>query len=239
MTHLQSSARTRTFLAAVFLGSGLIGKAPAQSVWEQCHQPNLAGDVNACPADRPCITKTYQEGNNMRIGWSGNGNYDVYDVIAGESGQRVGQADVNGGSEGSYQISNVRPCATFIVKVQGCNTRLLRSATCSPWTETTVQASPSTPSGVDTCLQGFVWRNAYPGDHVCVTPDVRSQVAADNAQAAARRSPNGGPFGADTCRQGFVWRGARASDHVCVTPEVQAQARTDNNAKCTRLASCH
>jgi hypothetical protein len=32
-------------------------------------------------------------------------------------------------------------------------------------------------SGPDTCQQGFVWREARPGDHVCVTPETRSQAA--------------------------------------------------------------
>jgi hypothetical protein len=39
----------------------------------------------------------------------------------------------------------------------------------------------------DTCRQGFVWREAFPGDQVCVTPRTRDQAAQDNSQAAARR----------------------------------------------------
>jgi hypothetical protein len=35
-----------------------------------------------------------------------------------------------------------------------------------------------------------VWREAVPGDHVCVTPQTRSQARADNAQAASRVAPN-------------------------------------------------
>lgn len=84
------------------------------------------------------------------------------------------------------------------------------------------------PYGPDTCKQGFVWREAFPGDTVCVTPQTRSQAAADNAQAAARRSPNGGPYGPDTCKSGFVWREARPEDHVCVTPETRAQTAAEN-----------
>jgi hypothetical protein len=40
----------------------------------------------------------------------------------------------------------------------------------------------------DTCLQGYVWREAVPGDHVCVTPETRTQAADDNSQAASRRA---------------------------------------------------
>jgi len=42
--------------------------------------------------------------------------------------------------------------------------------------------------GPDTCLQGYVWREATSGDHVCVTPGTRSQAAYDNSQATARRA---------------------------------------------------
>jgi hypothetical protein len=52
----------------------------------------------------------------------------------------------------------------------------------------------------DTCRRGFVWREAFPNDHVCVPPDVRAQAARDNAAADARRQPFGGSYGPDTCR---------------------------------------
>lgn len=83
--------------------------------------------------------------------------------------------------------------------------------------------------GPGTCAQGFVWRGAVPNDHVCVTPEVRDLTARDNAQAAARRSPTGGPYGPDTCLSGFVWREAYSGDHVCVTPQIREQAAQDNN----------
>jgi len=83
--------------------------------------------------------------------------------------------------------------------------------------------------GPDTCLNGFVWREAVATDHVCVTPTVRTQTRLDNSQAAMRRSPSGGPFGPDTCLTGFVWREAVSGDHVCVTPATRDQARSDNS----------
>jgi hypothetical protein len=42
--------------------------------------------------------------------------------------------------------------------------------------------------GPDTCIQGYVWREAIPGDHVCVTPEVRDQAAEDNRLADSRRA---------------------------------------------------
>ncbi|MEX5636517.1 hypothetical protein [Parafrankia sp. FMc2] len=90
--------------------------------------------------------------------------------------------------------------------------------------------------GPDTCRQGWVWREAVPGDHVCVTPQTRSQAWADNAQAANRREPAGGPYGPDTCRQGWVWREAVPGDHVCVTPQTRSQAWADNAQAASRVA---
>ena len=45
-----------------------------------------------------------------------------------------------------------------------------------------------TPIDPDTCLQGYVWREAVPGDYVCVTPETRAQAAQDNSLAASRRA---------------------------------------------------
>jgi hypothetical protein len=47
----------------------------------------------------------------------------------------------------------------------------------------------------DTCRQGFVWREAFVGDHVCVTPRTRDQAARENSEADARRQPGGGAYG--------------------------------------------
>jgi hypothetical protein len=95
------------------------------------------------------------------------------------------------------------------------------------------QADPL-PYGPDTCLQGFVWREARSGDTVCVTPDVRSATASQNANAAQNREPNGGAYGPDTCKSGFVWREAFDGDTVCVTPDIRQQAKADNAAAASR-----
>jgi hypothetical protein len=93
----------------------------------------------------------------------------------------------------------------------------------------THQASVSITGNIaDRCLQGYVWREARADDHVCVTPATRSQTWADNAAAASRRNPAGGPFGPDTCLPGYVWREAFLGDHVCVTPATRSQAAADN-----------
>lgn len=90
--------------------------------------------------------------------------------------------------------------------------------------------------GPNTCLVGWVWREAFPGDYVCVTPATRAQARADNAAAAARVDPRGA-YGPRSCVSGYVWREARASDLVCVTPATRAVAKADNAAAASRRAS--
>lgn len=82
--------------------------------------------------------------------------------------------------------------------------------------------------GPNTCLPGFVWREASPTDHVCVTGATRDQTRNDNNLANQRRSPTGGAYGPDTCLPGFVWREAFAGDHVCVLGATRTQAAADN-----------
>ena len=82
--------------------------------------------------------------------------------------------------------------------------------------------------GPDTCKNGFVWREAYLSDHVCVLPEIREQARRDNSLAASNVQPGGGPFGPDTCKPGLVWREARQGDHICVTPDIRTRAADDN-----------
>ena len=86
------------------------------------------------------------------------------------------------------------------------------------------------------CRTGYVWREAYPGDYVCVDPGQRDQAAADNAAAASRVDPNGA-YGPNTCVQGYVWRVARPEDLVCVEPWVRDRVAADNAAADERVQS--
>jgi hypothetical protein len=86
----------------------------------------------------------------------------------------------------------------------------------------------------DECLPGYVWREAAPHDHVCVTPQTRRQAAMDNRAAASRVNPTDRTYGEDTCAQGYVWREAVPGDRVCVLPEIRQQAAADNQAAAGR-----
>ncbi|MCT9935388.1 hypothetical protein N5079_34820 [Planotetraspora sp. A-T 1434] len=96
----------------------------------------------------------------------------------------------------------------------------------TPASATTASAATTGDFGPDTCLQGYVWREARPSDLVCVTPATRTQTAADNSVKASRWTS--GPFGPHTCVNGYVWREAFVGDDVCVLPWVRSQALADN-----------
>jgi hypothetical protein len=86
------------------------------------------------------------------------------------------------------------------------------------------------------CLIGYVWRQAYSGDYVCVTPANHAQALADDAAADSRIQPGGGAYGPYTCIQGYVWRQVVPDDYTCVTPAVRSQAAYDNSQAADRVA---
>lgn len=100
----------------------------------------------------------------------------------------------------------------------------------------TAAADPGLNFGPDTCRQGYVWRDAFVGDHTCVHPAQRDQAAQDNARAH-ERIDHRGTHGSNSCIQGFVWREARRGDVVCVTPAVRDQTARDNAAGPGRRAA--
>ncbi len=87
--------------------------------------------------------------------------------------------------------------------------------------------APALPYGPDTCKSGYVWRDAIPGDHVCVRPVRRSKAAHENSIAGSRVNPTGA-YGPNTCKAGFVWREAYTGDVVCVTGARREQVRREN-----------
>lgn len=97
-------------------------------------------------------------------------------------------------------------------------------------------SSPVLARPFDACKQGYVWREAFPGDHVCVTPGTRAGAARDNRMAKSRIKRGGGAYGPDTCIKGFVWREANRADHVCVRPEIRRQTAEDNRFAKARIA---
>lgn len=84
-----------------------------------------------------------------------------------------------------------------------------------------------------TCKAGFVWREARPGDVVCVPPDSRETARQENSTAASRVDPKGA-YGPLSCKSGFVWREAFDGDAVCVAPERRDAVKAENAAAASR-----
>jgi hypothetical protein len=112
---------------------------------------------------------------------------------------------------------------------------LLAAAVIMGMSVVAIPASADGDYGPDTCLEGYVWREAAPSDHVCVTPAVRDQTAYDNSVRESRWTS--GPYGPHTCIAGHVWREAFPGDDVCVTPMVRADTWSDNVKAPDRRAS--
>ena len=85
----------------------------------------------------------------------------------------------------------------------------------------------------DACAEGYVWREAFAGDHVCVVKETRDLAAEENRDAEKNRKKEGG----DECEPGLVWRMASPQDHVCVTQLERDQVQQDNNLANSRTAS--
>jgi hypothetical protein len=92
------------------------------------------------------------------------------------------------------------------------------------------EAAAEGQTGSSVCQPGFVWRQAYAGDEVCVTPQARDQAAADNLSALQRQAQNG------QCISGYVWRQASPQDHVCVTAQTRAQIAQENASGAAEVA---
>ncbi len=93
--------------------------------------------------------------------------------------------------------------------------------------QTTAKAAVC-PYGANTCLNGYVWREATSYDLVCVTPDQRDQAYYDNQAGPGRIDPNGA-WGPNTCVSGYVFRLATPDDLVCVTPAQRDQVAYENS----------
>ncbi|MEV7559553.1 hypothetical protein [Streptomyces sp. NPDC089795] len=87
----------------------------------------------------------------------------------------------------------------------------------SPITSGSAEDPNKLPDGY--CKSGYVWRDSFDGDGVCVTPEERDAAHAEN--------PNRQP-GSNNCKPGYVWRDSFDGDGVCVTPEERDAAHAQN-----------
>lgn len=99
-----------------------------------------------------------------------------------------------------------------------------------------IETSPFDVAPDGSCMNGYVWREAYTNDHVCVTQATHDEASADNA-AGPSHVLQLSFVETDTCISGYVWRQAIDSDHVCVPPDVRAETVKDNKLGPSRIST--
>lgn len=195
-----------------------------------------AGTADAavpCQPDRPCSTLSYDSATATVTAQIGPGRAAVeffqvrWTITRNGVVQYFPQQQFT--QDKQHATATFGPIApadrsfTIGYSAQSCSLDLF-GHTCTPWESQTIVPLPYGP---DTCAAGYVWRDAFPGDHVCVSPLSRSEAAEDNAAAPYRVDPYGA-YGPNTCVNGFVWRAARPGDLVCVVPAVRSQTAAEN-----------
>lgn len=86
--------------------------------------------------------------------------------------------------------------------------------------------------GAATCQAGYVWREAFEGDRVCVTSAASQLAQNENRLSPSRTEAAEGDEPA--CKPGFVWREAGPDDRVCVTPARKAAVAAENEAAASK-----
>ena len=129
-------------------------------------------------------------------------------------------------------MNRVFSIALMLAIASAGSNHLARAAEEIGTTQQPLETGKKSPAG--SCVKGFVWREARPSDHVCVRPEIRDDVAAQNRTKTKRWTQ--GAYGPQTCIEGYVWREAFTGDKVCVTPKFRDQTKKDNQAAASRVA---
>jgi len=126
-------------------------------LWSAAFFPGVAraqgGDVQACPADRPCFNEAHQVGDTVVFRFTVIDSWDFYNVRYVDGGGNVKQVE---NKSGHYTFTNVEPGRVYRISVQGCTSHTLAHSTCSPWSE----ASVTTAGGTGSVSQPVVGQRA-------------------------------------------------------------------------------
>ncbi len=167
----------------------------------------------------------------LDVGNVGAGWYNVQTTVNGITTQTTPNSNVFNFVNHMQIELYLQMDQQYTFQVQSCS-RTLWWTFCSAWSPTV----SLTTAANSYCQNGYVWREAATFDHVCVTPDQRSQAAYDNSQAPSRVNPYGA-YGPQSCVSGYVWRQAFGGDYVCVTPGERSQAAYDNSQAIARIVA--
>ena len=203
--------------------------------------PSPATSPSASPRPPPAITVSAEEaqpGDHLTVSGTGFDPGEPVQLSIGGILLDLASAGRDGSFSGDVLLPNeLAPVGSdaqvMLAAAEGRNSKLAASRAI------TIRGAPEVKPSIDfrlfslrilvfdVCASGYVWREAFEGDHACVTLDRRDQALQDNAAADSRVDPSGS-FGPDTCVKGYVWREARPEDHVCVTQEERERVAADN-----------
>ena len=194
----------------------------------------------SCPGDSVVsgvhlsFTKGYNHVSAVDLNCVSMGSGSKNTVIFQSSPDRVDYADI---IDNADQLCQAGELANGFNGHYGSDVNAL-GLDCADRSESAVQNTQSPPAQVRpirltgkpslVCPQGYVWREASPSDHVCVTPLQRTRAASQNATAAAHVDQTNQTYGSNTCVSGYVWREAYTGDVVCVLPAERDAARNEN-----------
>jgi hypothetical protein len=210
----------------LLMGCALLGASAAPAL-ENC----------VCPLNDPgCrpLASLNPNFNNTQLGlkwvYDRPRCHDFYIIRYGIIGRAPQQQDIDhapfpcgvfniGGKSCGY-LFNFNRDKPYVAFVEACASSLVEGSSCTGW------SAPAywLPYGPDSCKDGFVWREAFSGDHACVTKQSKDTASAENRDASGRVQPGVGSSGPGTCKSPFVWReadrngpaAAPGRDHVCV-----------------------
>ncbi|HEX2287076.1 MAG TPA: fibronectin type III domain-containing protein [Mycobacterium sp.] len=227
------------------------------------HTPPLQPEQQQGPKPTPRITQSNSGVDWIDFRWEAGFDYNHYWFwYIPRGGQMQGRLHDDDGTWGYDKVTGLQPNTTYDVIVQGCTTSDIPFVEDTCWGKSAPHAiTTGLPYGPDTCASGFVWRDAVPGDHICVTPERRQKVADDFRTAGSRSPlktfpvpagtrcnpllkkvgdpppPGCSPGGTEICNDGFVPRDVPGENViVCVTPDEAALIAQENaNPKANRV----
>jgi len=186
------------------------------------------GKLGAAPAG------SYQQScNGWRVIVAGGGGHYIYQLSAS---CRTIQANANNDSYVTATLLiNLSQCAMG-ADIQNLRGTLLCQPLAPGQQPVVPQGNPKQVAAAQaasapakgTCKPGYVWREANPEDHVCVTPQQRQQVVNDNA-AASQHTESGGRVKIPgtppaACLQGYVWRQERSPNLLATIRAFEGEA---------------
>jgi hypothetical protein len=141
----------------------------------------VSGDRVFCYTNRPCIELLTSDTNSIQVAWRGADYYDFYNVRWARPGKEELETHkmLGGGRQGSFGLTKILPNTEYVIKVQGCNSRVWGGPQCTEWETQTVTTQNFTPPEESTQAQP--------------TDTQQPTGASSNSNPSTSKQPNNAP----------------------------------------------